>query len=265
MPSPEICNGLDDDCDGMIDEDDQGLPLDCPNCVPTPEVCDGVDNDCDLAIDEQGDVEVNQPDVFGIPCQEPVAPNDQPPCQAGTVLCINAMPVCVGAIGPKMEICNGLDDDCDGIADDLAPCPDGTQCVMGGCFAPCGTGEFPCPQGYQCDAGFCFPVTCDDVACDPGQVCQNGICVDATGGGGQGGGAAQGGGAQGGGTSQGGGSANGGAGPGGSGDGGVNNDDTWGLATGGGGCGVSRTPSLGWGLLAAVIAMLGLARRRSGK
>jgi hypothetical protein len=60
MPGTEICNQLDDDCDGMIDEDDLGLPLPCPNCVPTLEVCDGVDNDCDLAIDEQGDVTANQ-------------------------------------------------------------------------------------------------------------------------------------------------------------------------------------------------------------
>jgi hypothetical protein len=47
-PEPEICgNGIDDDCDGKVDED-------CPpTCKPVPEVCgDNVDNDCDGQIDE---------------------------------------------------------------------------------------------------------------------------------------------------------------------------------------------------------------------
>jgi len=43
----EVCNNLDDDCDGSVDEG--GV---C--CTPTQEVCDGVDNDCDTLIDEEG-------------------------------------------------------------------------------------------------------------------------------------------------------------------------------------------------------------------
>ncbi|HEU4402645.1 MAG TPA: MopE-related protein, partial [Candidatus Polarisedimenticolia bacterium] len=66
----EICNGLDDDCDGLVDEDlgiatcgtgacartvsncVGGVIQTCTPGTPTAETCNGIDDDCDGAIDQ---------------------------------------------------------------------------------------------------------------------------------------------------------------------------------------------------------------------
>jgi hypothetical protein len=75
--NPEICNGLDDDCNGLVDDippqittcgvgacaatgstscvNGQTVVVPCTPGTPSPEVCDGVDNDCNGLIDD-GDV-----------------------------------------------------------------------------------------------------------------------------------------------------------------------------------------------------------------
>ena len=50
QPPEEICNGVDDDCDGDVDE---GVLNACGTCGSVPdEICNGDDDDCDGTIDE---------------------------------------------------------------------------------------------------------------------------------------------------------------------------------------------------------------------
>jgi hypothetical protein len=167
-PSTEVCNGKDDNCNGAIDE---GLTC-TPGCVKTMNApmdpCNGLDDDCDGKFDENADV--------GQSC----GTNNTAPCHFGVTACIGGGIVCVGAVDPQNEICNGLDDNCDGVGDNNAPCPGTTSCVDGGCRVQCGGGEFQCAAGFKCDMssgiGYCVPTPC--AQCAPNEVCQNDTCID---------------------------------------------------------------------------------------
>lgn len=131
------------------------------------------------------------PDV-GQPCSVPKSPNDQPPCKAGKKACTNGKFTCEGAVGPTTEICDGLDNDCNGQVDGALSCPTGQACKSGYCAAPCQSGEFACPTGLVCADGLCLPEKCAKVDCPAGKVCdaKTGDCVTPTGGTGGSGGSA---------------------------------------------------------------------------
>ncbi|MBI2551702.1 putative metal-binding motif-containing protein [Candidatus Uhrbacteria bacterium] len=222
-----LCNTVDDDCDGIMDEGCPcnplvNLPRPCgpasdlgPLCIrgiqrcmwdPAAggnrwteecsgdewgayEICNGVDDDCDGFVDNtdpQGMVDIDPADAcfddrYPVPCLGRFA------CEAGRR-------VCRGDVRP--ETCNGLDDDCDGVADDgLSGNPEScdgadNNCndaidegLFRDCSNACGIGTESCIGGSwaRCTAPTPSPEICNGLDDDCDGNPDNGVCTTCVG------------------------------------------------------------------------------------
>jgi hypothetical protein len=165
---------------GMMGSGPNGLVC-VPTVTPQPETCNGKDDDCNNVIDDNlQDPRVGV--VGGTPCAPLVAlpgtqfpaTGPQPPCDPGRTACVNGAVVCEGRVGPEPNQCDGISRDCTGVPNSNGNCPTGFQCYMGSCVSPCGAGEFPCPGGFVCVNGLCIADGCTKLACQPGEICRVG-------------------------------------------------------------------------------------------
>ena len=196
----ETCNGIDDDCDGFIDQGfpdtDGDLVADCvdpdidndgsaniADCAPAnadispaaTETCNGVDDNCNGAIDEPGSVGCKglYTDLDGDGFGKSFGSNDN-----GTCLCKAVGKVSATSgddcddtaleVNPKAtEVCNNKDDNCDGQTD--KGCDDDQDGYCDGKMEVIGSPPI-CSQGVK---------DCDDLnaALSPGakEICGNTI------------------------------------------------------------------------------------------
>lgn len=141
LPKTEMCDGLDNDCDGETDNNvtapsatlTKGVCLNqkkvcqgtsgwqnpdyttITNYQPEETLCDGFDNDCDGLVDEECSCVDGTTQPCGI---------DTGVCEKGTQTCITgSWSACLGGISSKDEVCDGLDNDCDGYTDEELTAP----------------------------------------------------------------------------------------------------------------------------------------------
>jgi hypothetical protein len=166
-PSAELCNGVDDNCNGNPDDGlgattcgvgacqttvnncVGGVPQTCTPGAPSAELCNGVDDNCN-GIPDDG--------LGATTCGVGA-------CQTTVNNCVGGVPQTCTPGAPSAELCNGVDDNCNGTPDEGLGA---TTCGVGACQTTVN----------NCVGG--VPQTCTPGA--PGAEACNGIDDDCDGG-----------------------------------------------------------------------------------
>jgi cysteine-rich repeat protein len=184
----------------MLDNDDDGYypPSDCNNnnAAVNPgatEICDGIDNNCDDQIDEGCEC-LMVPSPQTQTCYSGLSGTEtEGVCHTGIQTCTaGAWGACVGEVIPAEEICDNIDNDCDGSPDDdlFSTCYTGPEGTLD--IGMCSSGMKTCSAGSwsQCigdvvpvaeSCGDTFDNDCDGaIDCDDSDCSEDPYCMPKT-------------------------------------------------------------------------------------
>ena len=167
--SDEVCDGVDNDCDGEVDDGlpsvtcgtgaclrtvatcTDGVVVTCAPGEPTDEVCNGVDDDCDGLVDDA---------LAASRCGVGA-------CAREVVSCTDGVVVTCEPGAPATETCDGTDEDCDGDVDEELV----TTCGLGACVRTVDQ------CGPACEPGPSAPEVCNGIDDDCDSAVDQGVCV----------------------------------------------------------------------------------------
>ncbi len=178
-PAAEVCNNLDDDCNGVADD----LPADA-TCANSAWTTGGSATAC---------VSSSDCPVSGEGCDAGACHTLIGTC-AGKPVCVGGAQTCQGAKVPKLEVCNGEDDNCDGATDEgfsLSGLGIGAACGVGACAGGsvvCATfTTAACSSAGKASAEVCNGAdddcngVTDENTCSDANPCTADLCEGATG------------------------------------------------------------------------------------